>query len=144
MEKALKQKDDDFEKLTAVVMKLSEKINKSNQTINENENEETNIDESNFDQTFLNPSTEMACDICEFVSKNSRGLKIHKRAKHTKTNKFKCYMCDFSTNNKKFFSDHMASKCSRTISCDFQYGDTFENEEEEIEHVKSNHAKGKT
>ena len=49
MEKALKQKDDDFEKLTTVVMKLAEKINKYNQTINENENknEETTIQESN-------------------------------------------------------------------------------------------------
>ena len=142
MEKAMIKKEDDFEKLTAVVMKLSEIIKKSNQSFNDNE--QTDKEESTLEQTFLNPSSEMACDVCNFVSKNSRGLKIHKRAKHTKTNKFKCDMCDFSTNNKKFFSDHKASKCSRTILCDFDCGETFETEEEEIEHLKIIHAKGKT
>ena len=142
MEKALKQKDEDFEKFTAIVMKLSERVEKSDKTIKDFE--ETDKEESTLDQTFLNPSSEMKCDLCDFVSKNSKGLKIHKRAKHTTTNKFKCDMCDFSTNNKKFFSDHKVSNCSRTILCDFQCGETFENEEEETEHVKSNHAKGKT
>ena len=65
------KKEDDFEKLTSVVMKLSEIIKKSNQSFNDNE--QTDKEESTLEQTFLNPSSEMACDVCNFVSKNSRG-----------------------------------------------------------------------
>ena len=59
--------------------------------------------------TFLNPSSEVNCDVCSFVAKNVQGLKIHMKAKHTISMKYKCTLCDFETNNKKIFNDHKAS-----------------------------------
>ena len=110
----------------------------------------------------------MKCDLCDFVSKNSKGLKIHKRAKHTTTNKFKCDMCDFSTNNKeeetehlksnhakgktfqcdicdfvttkkKFFNYHKVRKCLKIFLCDLGCGDSFETIEEENTHMLNIH-----
>ena len=70
-------------------------------------------EETNLDLTFVNPSSEINCEMCDFVAKNLQDLKVHKKAKHTK-NKFNCDLCIFETNNKKLYNDHKASKCKNT------------------------------
>ena len=38
------------------------------------------------------------CDECGFLAKNEQGLKVHRKAKHTEPEKFKCFKCDFFAN----------------------------------------------
>ena len=101
VEKVWKEKERDIEKLHNLVIKLFEKIDDSGKTLPVIEEidfvEET--DYTNLDKTFVNPSSEINCELCDFVAKNVQGLKIHKKAKHTKS-KFYCVLCVFETNNK--------------------------------------------
>ena len=72
LEKNLKQKDKDFDKLNKLVQKLSEKMNNSEKqldVIDENDSVEE-IEISNLETTFINPSSEVNCDFCDFVAKN--------------------------------------------------------------------------
>ena len=71
------------------IKEIEEKIQcmETNQeTCNIHEEEEISINESDtLEKTFINPSSEeIQCDVCEFVAKNIKGLRIHKRLKHTK------------------------------------------------------------
>ena len=91
LEKFLKQKERDIENLQNLLMKFCKKMDESGKTfptIEEidcvGEKEETNLD-----LTFVNPSSKINCEMCDFVAKNVQGLKFHKKAKHTK-NKFNC------------------------------------------------------
>ena len=142
MEKLMKLKEKEFEKLNALVLKLSEKISESEKSMIPDELLQNETEEINLDITFLNPSSETQCDLCDFIAKNIKGLKIHKRSKHTKALKFKCDECDFETNNKKLYNDHNASKCSIKMMCEF-CGETFKSQDEENEHVKNLHPKVK-
>ena len=58
----------------------------------------------------------------------------HVKISHTKAKK-----CAFETSIKKFVNDHKSSKCLKTIFCDFSCGQSFENLEEEYEHIKTVH-----
>ena len=100
VEKVLKEKN--IEKLHNLVIKLFEKIDDSAKTLPVIEEIEfvEEKDEKNLDQTFVNPSSAINCEMCDFVAKNLQGLKIHKKLKHTK-NKLNCDICIFETNNKK-------------------------------------------
>ena len=113
MEYLLKKNETDYKKLNAVVEKLSEKLLQSEKSMLPDEPIEVDNDETNLDITFYNPSLETQCELCDFVAKNIRGLKIHNKSKHTKALKFKCESCNFETNNKKLNNDHKASKCSK-------------------------------
>ena len=140
LENALKIKDRDFAKLNTLIIKLLEKVDNpepSELEVTENDSVQ------NLETTFLNPSSEMQCDDCDFVAKNITGLKIHKKSKHTKSLKFHCDDCDLETNNKKFFNDHRASKCTKIIMCNFNCGESFDNKEEENDHVTKSHTKAK-
>ena len=128
------------------MQKLSEKMNNSEKqldVIDENESVEE-IEVSNLETTFMNPSSEVNCDVCDFVAKNLKGLKIHMKAKHTKIIKYQCSLCEFETNNKKFFNDHKASKCQKVILCSLSCGESFDSENEHKEHVDKFHNKTKT
>ena len=46
------------------------------------------------------------CEICDFIAKNEQGLKIHIKAKHTEPQKFKFYICDFSSGTKAELTEH--------------------------------------
>ena len=50
-------------------------------------------------------SAEIKCTLCEFVSKNKFGLKIHFHKKHS-TAKFRCFTCDFTCENHSDLVDH--------------------------------------
>ena len=147
-------------------MKLCEKMDKSEKTLPTIEEIDCvgEKEETNLDLTFVNPSSEINCEMCDFVAKNVQGLKFHKKAKHTK-NKFNCDLrifetnnkklyndhkaskckntqcekCDFETSIKKFFSDHKASKCLKTILCDFGCNESFKFVEELEEHMQTVH-----
>ena len=144
LEMVLKQKDKDFEKLNAIVQKLSEKVNNSKEPLDVEDESIQEEEIHNLDTTFLNPSSEVNCDVCSFVAKNVQGLKIQMKAKHTISMKYKCTLCDFETNNKKFFNDHKASKCLKSIWCHFGCGESFESEEEHKDHINRSHNKTKT
>ena len=135
-------KEVDFERLNGVVEKLVKKFSESEKCMIPEDNIEDESDETNLDITFLNPSLENKCDMCDFVAKNIRGLKIHKTSKHTKVSKYKCETCNIETNSKKLNSDHKVSKCSKTTICEF-CSDTFETEEKVNMHMKENHPKVK-
>ena len=49
---------------------------------------------------------ENKCEKCDFIAKNEQGLKIHIKAKHTEPQKFKCYICDFSSGTKAELTEH--------------------------------------
>ena len=49
---------------------------------------------------------ENKCEQCDFVAKNEQGLKVHIKAKHTEKKKFKCWVCDFSSETKSELTDH--------------------------------------
>ena len=94
VEKVLIEKN--IEKLHNLVIKLFEKMDDSVKTlpvIVEIEFVEEKY-EKNIDQTFVNPSSEINCEMCDFVAKNLQGLKVHKKAKHTNS-KFHCVLCVF-------------------------------------------------
>ena len=146
LEKMVKEKDKYIRQLEN---KFEKKTNSFSETIKESEEIEetcTNEDynDKSLDRTFLNPASEMLCDVCDFVAKNFKGLQIHKQAKHTKTRKYTCDLCDCETNNKNFFNTHKASKCSKIIVCELGCGKTFETEREETEHMTAKHPKAKT
>ena len=144
VEKVWKEKERDIEKLHNLVIKLFDKIDDYGKTLPVIEEidfvEET--DYTNLDKTFVNPSSEINCEMCDFVAKNLQGLKIHKKAKHTKS-KFHCVLCVFETNNKNSFNDHKASKFKKTLLCSYGCGESFEAEEEENEHIQKFHNKAK-
>ena len=52
-----------------------------------------------------NISTEVKCDLCDFVAKNKFGLKIHFHKKHS-TAKFNCFTCDFTCETHRELVDH--------------------------------------
>ena len=100
LENLMKQKEKEFDKLNALVLKLSEKMSDSEKSMFPDEPRKDEPDKTSLDIAFFNPSLETQCDLCDFIAKNIKGLKIHKRSKHTKALKFKCDECDFETNNK--------------------------------------------
>ena len=136
MENIMKQKEKEFEKLNALVLKLSDKTSDSEKSMFPDEPLQDETDETNLDITFFNPSLETQCDLCDFIANNIKGLKIHKKSKHTKALKFKCDECDLKTNNKKLFNYHKVSKCLVKKMCEF-CGEGFESQDEENEHVKN-------
>ena len=84
MENLMKQKEKEFEKLNALVLKLSEKLSDSEKSMFPDEPLQDETDETNLDITFFNPSLETQCDLCDFIAKNIKGLKIHTKSKQTK------------------------------------------------------------
>ena len=46
------------------------------------------------------------CDECGFDAENDHVLKVHRKAKHTEPEKFKCFKCDFSAPTKSELTDH--------------------------------------
>ena len=46
------------------------------------------------------------CSSCDFIAKNSQGLKVHIKAKHTAPLKFKRFVCDFSSATKSELTEH--------------------------------------
>ena len=62
----------------------------------------------------VNPSFELSwgcdknikCENCSFIAKNEQVLKVHFTAKHTQPQKFKCFVCDFSSLTKEELTEH--------------------------------------
>ena len=131
-----------IERLHEVVDELTVKFSNTFKSMLPEEPNEDETNETDLDITFSNPSLEMQCDMCDFVAKNIRGLKIHKTSKHTKAMKFKCEVCSFETNSKKLNNDHKSSKCSIITLCDF-CSESFETIEAEKIHIRHNHPKVK-
>ena len=72
--------EDKSKEIVDIQMKLDNIEDKS--VINSvTEDQETETIE-NLDMTFCNASVTFNCEECEFVAKNSTGLKIHRKAKH--------------------------------------------------------------
>ena len=46
------------------------------------------------------------CENCSFIAKNEQVLKVHFKAKHTQPQKFKCFICDFSSPTKEELTEH--------------------------------------
>ena len=59
-----------------------------------------------------NESNPNQCDQCDFVSKNKRGLSVHKRAKHEKVEKvlYNCDECGFNTRSRSGLKIHKRAK----------------------------------
>ena len=51
-------------------------------------------------------NVDIKCSDCDFIAKNSQGLKVHIKAKHTATLKFKCFVCDFTSATKSELTEH--------------------------------------
>ena len=77
MKKLMNKKDKKFERLNAIVLKLSKIISESERIMIPDEPLQDETDETNLDITFFNPSLETHCDLCGFKAKNIKGLKIH-------------------------------------------------------------------
>ena len=118
------------------------KLSNSEKSMLPDDTIEDNNNETNLDITFLNPSLEVQCELCDFVAKNIKGLKIHTKSKHTKSMKFKCDICNFETNNKKLNNDHKTNKCSKQTFCEF-CSESFDTQDVERIHIRNNHPKVK-
>ena len=63
--------------LNEMVLKVENLIEENNLT------KESDFDKDILEKTFANPFSKVTCDLCGYVAKDSRGLKIHERRKHT-------------------------------------------------------------
>ena len=146
----LAEKENDFEKLNKMMNEMLLKV--ENLVEENNLTKESDFDKDILEKTFANPFSKVTCDLCGYVAKDSRGLKIHERRKHThpinstqveetvqkKKKKYPCDLCEFETNNKKMFNMHKASSCLKVINCE-HCAESFESEMELDEHMRLVH-----
>ena len=99
--KILKEKDDVIEKLVERV-KILEERNNLNDVLEEFPDKPPAlvVAEVELEET-------LKCDICDFETKNEKGLKIHKRRKHGP--KFKCESCENEFDSKRDLKTHKLS-----------------------------------
>ena len=90
----LKENEDLFFAFQDKFDKLEKKVN----LIENVESDKTTISQED--------QIENKCEQCDFVAKNEQGLKVHFKAKHTEKKKFKCWVCDFSSETKSELTDH--------------------------------------
>ena len=84
---------------------LEEKINLIEKTSTQHIPENNKAVTSKMDTSPEN-QIENKCEQCDFIAKNDQGLKVHIKAKHTEKKKFKCWVCDFSSETKSELTDH--------------------------------------
>ena len=66
-----------------LIRNLQEKIDALKDVIDSKYENEDDTDETEIHEiTFCNPSVNINCEECDFIAKNERGLKIHRKSKH--------------------------------------------------------------
>ena len=112
----------------ALIDNLAEKIRILEEKVLGND-ENNDDDDTELNNTFVNPSFIINCEMCDFVAKTNGGLHTHKRAKHkemldqpesiiSETNSetnFQYDLCDFLTENENNLKDHKQLKHATEI-----------------------------